>query len=379
MGETFSLGRLFGVRVGVNWSVLVIFALLALLLAQGRLPAVYPDRPLWQYWTVGLIAAAVFLASLLAHELSHAVVARRNGVETDSIVLWLLGGAARLRSDAPSPGAELRIAGIGPLVSLLIGLFFAAVASVVVATAGPGLGAEAVAWLAAINILLALFNALPAAPLDGGRLLRAVVWWRTGDWLRATTVASGAGRGLGWLLIGLGVYLFLLGGIVGGLWFALIGWFLIAVATMESDQARMRFLLGDVPVRRVMTPDPVAVPAGLSVAEFLERDLFRYRHSAFPVTGPGGEPLGLLTLDRIRDVPEPERGRVTLGDAMLPLAETATTSPGTPLTELLARLESSPGRRALVLEDGRLVGIVSASDVSRVISWMVSTRPRPSR
>lgn len=198
MRATFSLGQVAGIRVGVHWSVLVIFVLILLGLAGGNFREAHPDRPLWQYLLASTVTAVFFLLSLLAHEISHALVARRNGVAVDDITLWLLGGLARLKSEASTPGAELRIAGVGPLVSLVLGVLFALVAAAVAGLTDGGLVVEALAWLAGINILLAVFNALPAAPLDGGRLLRAIVWWKTGSPLRATAVATAAGRVLGW-------------------------------------------------------------------------------------------------------------------------------------------------------------------------------------
>lgn len=168
MTASFRLGRVAGVEVGVNWSVLIIFGLLAWLLAASRLPTDYPGRPGWAYVVAGLSAAMVFFAGLLAHEVSHAVLARRNGMAVDGITLWIFGGMARLRGQAPGPGADARIAGVGPLVSLLIGFGFAAVAVALAAAGWHGLVFGTVSWLAGINLVLAAFNLLPAAPLDGG-------------------------------------------------------------------------------------------------------------------------------------------------------------------------------------------------------------------
>lgn len=190
MTETVRLGRLFGVDVGVNWSVFVIFALISFGLAAGRFPVVHPDHPPSAYLAAGLAAGLIFLLSLFAHELSHAVVARRNGVGCDGITLWLFGGVARLTGEPDSPGADLRIAGIGPLVSLMLGGLFAAATGVLVAFDGPELVAAVLAWLALINIVLAVFNLAPAAPLDGGRILRAAVWKFSGDRHRAAVTAS---------------------------------------------------------------------------------------------------------------------------------------------------------------------------------------------
>jgi Zn-dependent protease/CBS domain-containing protein len=355
--------------------VLVIFLVIAFGLARGRLPEAHPGRSEFVYWGFGLGTAAVFFASLLAHELSHAVVARRNGVEVDGITLWLLGGVARLRGEAATPGAELRIAGSGPLTSLVLGVFFAGAAALLGGLAAPGLLVEAVAWLAAINVLLALFNAIPAAPLDGGRLLRAFLWWRTGDRLRAALGATAAGRVLGWVLVLLGLALVVGGAGFNGIWLALIGWFVLAAAMVEGQQAQLRSVLAGIPVRQAMTPDPVTVPATATLAELSEevnRAPIRQRHTAFPVAERDGEPVGLVAWKRVEQTPAEDRATMLVKDVMSPLAEAATAAPEEPLADLLPRLESSAERRALVLDDGRLAGIVSMSDVTRTVSWLAS-------
>ncbi|WP_406411365.1 site-2 protease family protein [Streptomyces sp. NBC_01614] len=372
MRATFVLGRIAGVRVGVHWSVLVIFGIIALGLSQGHLPETYPGRSWAVYWVAGLCTAVVFFVSLLAHELAHAVVARRNGVEVDDIVLWLLGGAARLKSEASSPGAELRIAGVGPLVSLLLGGLFTLGAWLLDLVSAPGIVVEMVAWLAGINVLLALFNAVPAAPLDGGRLLRAFLWWRTGDRLRATAGATTAGRAFGWLLVLLGLIAFVTSGAFGGLWLALIGWFLIAAATAEGRQAQLRGVLAGVPVQDAMTPEPLTVPADTTVADFLTGARYRYRHSAFPATDDGA-PVGLVTLDSARKVPQAEARVVTVREVMVPLSETTVVEPDSPLADLLPRMEPGAENRVLVVDDDTLVGIVSLSDVSRTVTWLMNT------
>lgn len=374
MRATFVLGRIAGVRVGVHWSVLLIFGIIAFGLSQGRLPETYPGRAWAVYWAAGLCTAVVFFASLLAHELAHAVVARRNGVEVDDIVLWLLGGAARLKAEASSPGAELRIAGVGPLVSLLLGGLFALGAWLLDLASASGIVVEMVAWLAGINVLLAIFNSVPAAPLDGGRLLRAFLWWRTGDRLRATAGATAAGRFFGWLLVALGVITFLTSRAFGGLWLALIGWFLIAAATTEGQQAQLRGVLAGVPVRDAMTSGPLTVPADTTVAGFLTDPRFRYRHSAFPVTA-AGVPVGLVTLDSARQVPRTEAHAVAVRQVMVPLTQVTVVGPDSPLADLLPRMQPGAEHRVLVVDDGRLVGIVSLSDVSRTVNWLMRTAP----
>ena len=380
MNETLPLGRIAGVRVGLHWSVLVIVVLVTVALAHGEFPAAHPGYSAVQYWALALLAAVVFLVSLLAHELAHAVVARRNGVQFDGITLWMLGGAARLHSEAATPAAELRIAAVGPLTSLLAGGVLAGVAAGLDALHASGLVVEAVAWLSAINILLAVFNALPAAPLDGGRLLRAYLWHRTGDRLRATRGASAAGRALGWFMVLTGFAAVLFGHNLSGLWLALIGWFLISAATAEARQAETRSVLGGVPVSRVMTPNPVTVPDTATLTDFLAEGPFgQYRHSAFPVLGADGSVVGLLTVRRVGMASAQTRASTTVGEVMRPLGDVVVAAPEEPALDLLPRLEMSPVRRAVVLDEGRLVGILTVADITRALAWPTEpaqTRPR---
>ncbi|MGW2033887.1 site-2 protease family protein [Streptomyces sp. NPDC001761] len=377
MNESLSLGRIAGVRVGLHWSVLVIVVLVTVALARGEFPTAHPGHPAVQYWGLAALTAVVFLVSLLAHELAHAVVARRNGVQVDGITLWMLGGAARLHSEATTPAAELRIAAVGPLTSLLAGGVLAGVAAALHTLRASGLVVEAVAWLSAINILLAVFNALPAAPLDGGRLLRAFLWHRTGDRLRATRGASAAGRALGWFMVVTGFAAVLFGHNLSGLWPALIGWFLISAATAEVRQAETRGVLGGVPVSRVMTPDPVTVPETATLAGFLAEGPFgHYRHSAFPVLAADGSVVGLLTVRRVQATPAQARARTTVHDVMRPLGDIVTAAPDEPVLDLLPRLEASPARRAVVLDEGHLVGILTLADITRALSWPTAPTAR---
>ncbi|MFI7023746.1 site-2 protease family protein [Micromonospora sp. NPDC049900] len=366
MRASFRLGRIVGVPVGVNWSVLVIFALIWWGLSANLFPVSYPDRSVVAYVLAGLAAAIVFFLGLLAHEVSHAVVAKRNGLGVGGITLWLFGGVAELRGEARTPGAELRIAGVGPLVSLIIGAFFGVLAMLLSVAGVHGLWLGVMAWLGGINLLLAVFNILPAAPLDGGRLLRAAVWKATGDRTRATVVAARAGWVLGLALIGFGLFRFLTGAGVGGLWLALIGWFLIGAASLEERQARVGSALRGIRVADVMTPQPQTASGEMTVADFVDNYLFAYRHTALPLT-EDGRPVGLVTLDRVRGVPSDERDGTTLESVACRSDELVLASPDEQLTDLLPRLNDCADGRALVVADGRLVGIVSPSDISRAV------------
>ncbi|MFI6503276.1 site-2 protease family protein [Nonomuraea typhae] len=227
------LGRFAGVRVGLNPTVLVIAVLLVTGLAFGRLPAAFPG-----YGVAGYLAAAVagtlaFLASLLAHELAHAVVARREGVEVAGVTLWLLGGVAHLRGEPRTPGADLRIAAAGPLVSLALGVCFG-----LLALAGQGLVRGTLTYLAGANLVLAVFNLVPGAPLDGGRILRALLWAWRGDRVFAAVVAAKAGKAVGWTLLALGGIMLLTGAGLQGVWFGVVGLFVAGAAAAEERHAR---------------------------------------------------------------------------------------------------------------------------------------------
>ena len=357
MNDTFRLGRIVGVRVGVNWTVLVVFTLLAYGLGAERLPQSYKGLHPVAYVLGGLFTAAAFLASLLVHELAHAIVARRNGLTVEGITLWLLGGVARFEGEPDSPGAELRIAGSGPLVSLLLGVVLAAVSAVLLIADMNGMVAGCLAWLAAINVVLALFNVIPAAPLDGGRLVHALLWRLSGDRTKATLRAAQAGRAFGWATMVAGFYMALWN--FSGLWLILIGWFLIAAAGLEARQARALTRLGGITIGRIMTPDPFTVPGSMTAAEFLREMLPRHRHSTYPLVDDGVV-RGVVRAERVRGQEAGETIGAVVEDAERTSAETS-------LAELLPRLARE---RLLVFDGERLVGIVTPRDLTRALERM---------
>jgi Zn-dependent protease/CBS domain-containing protein len=363
---TVRIGRVAGVLVQVHWSVLVIFALIAWSLSTYTFRQQFPNATAWSLVVVGVVAAILFLLGLLAHEASHAVVARRNGIEVDSITLWLFGGVAQLHGKAAAPSIELRVAGVGPLVSLLLGAVFGLVATTLDAAGLSGLVSSACLWLAGINVLLALFNAIPAAPLDGGRMLRAALWKWRGDPLWATLTAARAGRMLGFLLVVLGVWGFLRTGALSALWLGFIGWFLSGAATAEEQQALLEDRLTTVHVRDVMTPHPETAPADITVQQLIDDYLFQHRHSTFPLLA-GGRLAGLVTLRRVKAVPVGRRTTTSVLEIACPPDEVPVTTPDAPLPELIPRLNASADGRALVMQDGQVVGVVSPTDISRAV------------
>ena len=368
MRESIRLGRIAGIPVGLNISVFVIMLILVFGLAFGRFPVELPNRSIGEYVTAAVVASILFFVSLLAHELAHAVVARRNGVEVDGITLWLFGGVARLRSEAATPGADFRIAVVGPLTSVVLGLVFGACALALLDGFGPGLTASVFSYLAGVNLLLALFNLIPAAPLDGGRVLRAALWRWRGDRVRAAVAASRAGRVFGYALVALGVLQVLTGGGFGGVWLALIGLFIVNAASAEEQQSLLGARLGGTRVRDVMTPDPVTADPLTMLDRFITDTALGYRFSAYPLTNPDGRLAGMATLNRIRSVPTERRATTRLGDIACPLDQLPLATPDEPLVNLLQRMTGCADGRAVVVDEaGHVVGVVSPSDINRSV------------
>jgi Zn-dependent protease/predicted transcriptional regulator len=363
--ESLRLGTIAGIRIGVNWSVLAIFALLVLGLSVGSFPTLYPGHSRSAYILAGALAASVFLGSLLVHELAHAVVARREGLTVEGITLWLFGGVTRLSGDASTPGAELRIAAVGPLASLALGAGFGVLSLAASAVDLPGIAVGTLSWLALINVVLAIFNLAPGAPLDGGRILRALLWRRGGDRTRAAVSAARAGRGFGLTLAGLGIAMVLLVRSIGGLWLALIGWYIASAARMEEHQARVRGSLQDLRVGDVMSQDPRTVPVEQSVADLLDRHVMRHRHSSYPVTDRDGQLCGFVTLAQIRQVPPERRASTPVAQITIPLDRVAQAHPSDQLLDVLPGLTPTGEGRILVVDEGRPVGIIAASDITR--------------
>lgn len=368
MRESVRLGTIAGVRVGLNFSVLVILAIIVVGLAAGRFPAVFPGHTVVAYIAAAGVAAILFFVSLLAHELAHAVLARRNGIDVEGIVLWLFGGVAQLKGEPRSPGADFRIAAVGPLTSVVVAVIFGAVAAVLVTVQTPGLVVGIFSYLAFVNVLLAVFNLVPAAPLDGGRILRAALWaWRH-DRVRAAVTAARAGRVFGYILVALGVLQVVVGRGIGGLWLALIGLFLVNAAMAEEQQSQLSETLHGVRVRDVMSPRPIIADPNQTLEAFITETAWTHPHSTYPLVDGEGRLTGLVTLNRVRAAPADRRAELTLSEIACPPRELPIATPEERLVELLPRLAGCSDGRAVVVDDQqRVIGIVSPSDVSRAI------------
>jgi CBS domain-containing protein len=285
---------------------------------------------------------------------------------------------AKLRSQATTPSAELKIATAGPAVSFAAAALFAVVADALDRAGGPELAVDAAAWLALINGVLALFNLAPAAPLDGGRILHALVWKASGDRDRATRVSTGAGRVFGYLLVGVGIVM-VASGSIGGAWIAFVGWFVISAATAEATHALLKGALGGVRVRDVMTAHPVTVGGDQRVDDLLDEAFLRHHCSSFPVVDRAGHPMGLVTLRRMRSVAPEDRTHLTAADIAIPLERALVVRPDDLLLDALesASPDAQGDGRMLVFSNGQLVGIVSPTDVNRAIELAGLRKRRP--
>jgi Zn-dependent protease/CBS domain-containing protein len=371
VSPTLQLGRIAGIRIGVNWSWLIVFALIVWSLAVAVFPSQNPGFSDGEYFALAVVAALVFFVSLLLHELGHALQARRDGVEIEGINLWLFGGVAQFKTDFPSAGAEFRIAIAGPLVSLAIGLLCVLVAAV----AGlPNAIDGVVAWLGFTNLILVAFNLLPALPLDGGRILRSALWSLRGDLRWATHVASGVGRAFGFLFIGLGLLMLIVEGAFSGAWLAFVGWFLLQAATAEARYVATKQALDGLRVRDLMIREPVTVDADLSLGQFMDEVASARRYTTYPVL-EHGHPIGLIAFRSVAAVPRDEWNTRRVRETMTPRDQVPLLDEGDEAIDALAALSASDVNRGLVVDDGRLAGLLSITDLARAFEVARPSRP----
>lgn len=374
MRQSIRLGNFYGIAVGVNWSVVLILALFGWELAAYVLPA-RSGHPNLADWIAGLIGAVVLLASLLAHEVSHAVVARRNGVGVRSITLFVFGGIAQLEGEAHTAGADFRIAAVGPATSLSLAALFGAVQAVLATAGSHGLPVDVLSWLWQINVLLAVFNLIPAAPLDGGRILRAGLWRHWDDRSRASVAAARAGRVFAVVLIALGALAFLYTGSVLGLWPALIGLFLYSSARAEEQYALVQGALASLRVAQVMFPHPPALPNAMTV-EDLASYLGHYPGEAIAVTDVNDVLAGAVTAKAAAAVPSERRRSTTLAEIAIPLVALPVARPEESMGAVFERMMSSGGKPVLVLDEvNHLCGIVTIADVERAAASVLGRVP----
>jgi Zn-dependent protease/predicted transcriptional regulator len=364
-GSAWRLGRIGGVEIRVDSS----WILIALLITYSLF--LQFSRQLEGLSSGGAVALAIaisllFFASVLVHELAHALVAGWRGIPVRGITLFLFGGATHAKVEARGPTDELLVSVVGPVTSLILGGLCLGIGAVLAPDTPLGAGFR---YLGGVNILLAVFNMLPGFPLDGGRVLRSLVWRATGSLRRATRVASIAGQVVGYLLIGAGVLFLLRGTLVSAIWFAAIGWFLTQAARSSYADVELRGLLRTVEAEDLMSPNLVSVPADIPLTDAVDSYFMRYDHAAFPVE-QDGRTVGLLTLRAVRRVGREGWPSRTVRDTMEPLGTQCTVEATAPMDRVVAKLQDGLGR-CLVTRNGEVVGIITPSDIAR---WLQRRR-----
>ena len=366
MRGSWRLGRLWGIEIDIDYSWLLIFGLLTWSLAAGYFPQQYTGWSSGLYWLVGLMTSLAFFASVLAHELSHSLMVKAKGGEVRNITLFIFGGVTSMTEEPDSPSSEFLMALAGPLASFalalvsgLLRLFLGGLSQPLAAFLG---------YLAFTNAALGAFNLVPGFPLDGGRLLRAILWRATGSLKRATHWASYAGQSLAFLLIFLGIWGSLQGQLFNGLWLVFIGWFLNNAARTSYQQLLLRDHLGRIRVREVMSTDYREVEPSIFIQQLVDDYVLRSDRHTFLVVSDG-QLRGLICLHDVRRVPREEWARTTVAQAMTPLGRLAMVSPHDGVDQALSALSGKDVGQLPVVQGDRLVGLLRRSDLLRYLEF----------
>lgn len=366
-GKRLSLFKLFGIDIGIDLSWTFLFLLITWSLARGLFPFTYEGLPRGVYWWMGIAGASGLFLSLLFHELCHAVVARRYDIPVRGITLFVFGGVAEMAGEPKRPKSEFLMAIVGPISSVLLGAVFLVLELLGSSLAWPIPLRGVLGYLTWINFMVAVFNMLPAFPLDGGRVLRAALWSYKGDLRWATRIAASVGSGFAFLLMLLGFIRVFYGDFVGGIWYFIIGLFLHQASQASYQAVIVRETLAGVPVRRFMRPGTVTVPAGVTLAEALEEYFYKYDHKLFPVLD-GDRLVGCLTPKRMREIPREEWNTRQAAEVAAACLEGSTISPDADVSEALTQMDRARTTRLMVVDGDRLLGIITLKDLLHYLS-----------
>lgn len=359
MDASIKLGRIWGIPIGLHYSWFLIFGLVTWSLAAGLFPEEYPNLPTTAYWLLGLLTSALFFGSVLVHELGHALLALRYKVNVTGINLFLFGGVAQLSEEPPSPRAAFWIAVAGPLASLGLAALFGALWFLdqnIAYLAAPSI------WLARINFLLAAFNLIPGFPLDGGQILRALVWQATGNYYRATQVASFTGQLVAFGFMGVGIFTMVTGSFFNGLWLIFIGWFLQNAAAASYAHSHAQQTLRGVTVAQAMSREVAKVPGLKPISQLVEEQVLTGGRRSF-IVSDNGHAEGMLTLTDISAQPQRKWPFLTSRQVMVPLDKLITVEPQTELMIALQRMDEANVAQLPVIEAGQVVGMLSREEV----------------
>lgn len=366
-GPRFNILTLAGFRIGIDFSWFFIAILLSWTLAAGYFPHYYPNLSAGAYWLMGISGMLGLFVSVVLHELGHAVVARRYNLNISQITLFIFGGVAELKSEPPSPKVEFLVAIAGPIVSLIIALLMNFLTAAGHQAGWPVMVTGVTSYLALINLVIVLFNLIPAFPLDGGRIFRAALWWWKDSLQWATRIATHVGAGFGLFLIFMGILSLIAGDLFSGIWWIILGFFLRQAASSSRAQYYVRQELQGESVRKFMTKNPITVPPDIRVKEFIDQYVYQSHHHVYPVAEQGNL-LGYISLKEVKALTPEEWARTAVRNAMVPLAEARTVSPDKNALEALSTIQEVPFSTLLVVDNGRLTGILTAQDLFKIIS-----------
>lgn len=367
MQSSFRLGNIFGIDIDIHYTWLIVFALVAWSLAVGFFPQQFPGWSPGAYWLVGAISSLLLFGSVLLHELAHSLVAKSEGMPVRSITLFIFGGVSNIQKEATSPRDEFLMAFVGPLSSIVIGVVMGVLWAVLGGISGVSEQLLAVLlYLAVINLLLAVFNLLPAFPLDGGRVFRAVVWWMTDNLMRATRIASGVGQGFAYLLIFAGLFWAFTGNIISGLWLVFIGWFLSNAAESSYRQLVIQDTLRGVRVGDMMTRDIQTVTSDITVRELVERYILPRSIRALPVVHDS-RLEGIVTLSDVQHVPQENWDTTRVEQIMTPMEKLHVVTSRDSAAQALEALGEQDLNQLPVVDDGRVVGLVTRGHIIRFL------------
>lgn len=374
-GRRITLFKLFGFAVHIDASWIIVAMLVAWSLAVGFFPAQFPGLTGRDYWLMAVLGAIGLFASIIVHELSHSLVARRYGLQMKGITLFIFGGVAEMENEPQNARTELMMAAAGPVASIVIGFLF-----YLAYTAGRDTWSTftvgIVAYLAWMNWILAAFNLIPAFPLDGGRILRAALWHWKGDLMRATRIAAAFGSGFGLLLIMLAVFTLFSGNFITAMWWFLIGMFVRGASQASYQQVVLKRTLEGESVRRFMKTDPITVSRSISIRELVDEYIYRYHHKMFPVVSESNRLLGCVTTRDVKNVSREEWENHTVQEISSPCSESNVIGPDTDAMKALSLMSRTGNSRLMVVENGELVAIVSLKDLLRFISTKLELEGR---
>jgi Zn-dependent protease/predicted transcriptional regulator len=367
MTRNFYLGKVKGITVELNSSWFIVVILISFVFSNYYLPFFYPEWSTTAYWSVGVCIALLLYVSIFLHELAHSLVAQKCDIPITKITLFIFGGLAHMSKEAKTPDCELRISIAGPLASLALFVFFRAI-HIIFSEIFPIETLAAIGlFLSTLNLVIAVFNSVPAMPLDGGRMLMALVWKYSGSKNRGIKIASITGSVFSNLLIFFGILNIVRGSILNGVWFCMIGLFLGQSSRLNVQNAKFETLFKGMTVRNLMTTDIISVSPGMTVDQVIRGFFYNYKHPCFPVMDKG-KVLGLLTINSLKKVHRNEIDSVRVEEIYLPLDSTFTISPDEALNNVIQMIMTNPIGRFLVIENDNLVGILSKSDIIKYIS-----------